>query len=224
MAWGTSKLYELRDSDWGKGRVLILKSAWSDDFIKVIKHKNVSGIRLSGFMGWTDTNIDFLEGLSGLGLRSVEISKLSIKDISPLQFLPDIEHIGLECEFTKAPDFSEFKSLTHFQVFWRTKARSVFNCTNLKHLNIVNYQSENLEDMKKLINLERLLLISRKLKSLAGIDALQKLKSLDLANCYSLETIDDIKKCPNLEDVLIRGSRKLGDVSQFGNIVRIDNT
>lgn len=218
-----SEQYFIDEAEDDFGNCLVLKSPWSDGFIDVIKKENISVLRLTESMGWKDTDISFLEKLKGLGLCGVEVYAWDVKDITPLQCLPDLKYIGLQCEFTKAPDFSSFKSLTHFFIYWRPKAKTVFDCLGLSLLNIVNYPSENLEDIKDMQALERLQLTSRKLVSLSGVENLISLSTLDLAVCSKLESLEGVDRCQRLETFELEGCKKISDVSLLAELEYIKN-
>lgn len=214
-------LYFIDEAEDDFGRCLVLKAPWSDDFIDVIKKESISVLRLTESMGWKEKDISFLEKLKDIGLRGVEVYAWDVKDITPLHYLPDLEYIGIQSEFTKAPDFSVFKNLTHFFLFWRPKAKTVFDCLGLKLLNIVNYPSEDLQDIKNIIGLEHLQITSRKLNSLSGIESLDSLMILDLAECPKLESISGVEKCRQLHTVKLEGCKKVDDVSCLGDLTNL---
>jgi hypothetical protein len=217
----TNNLYFITEAEDDFGPCLVLKGPWSDDFIDVIREENISVLRLTESMGWKEKDISFLEKLKGIGLRGVEVYAWDVKDITPLINLPDLEYIGLQCEFTKAPDFSSFKNLTHFFLFWRPKAETVFGCSGLKLLNVVNYPSEDLQDIKNISGLRRLQLTSRKLVSIAGIESLQSLRILDLAECTKLESLTGIEKCQELQVFELENCKKVNDVSSLGELASL---
>jgi hypothetical protein len=216
-----SEKYFIDEDENGLGRCLVLKASWSDRFIELIEQENISVLRLSYSAGWKETDISFLEKLVGKGLRGVEIYAWGVKDVTPLQHLANLEHIGLQCEFTKAPDFSNFKNLINIFLSWRPKAKTIFDCLRVEQLNIVNYPSANLNDLKGMSYLKRLQLTSRKLVTLEGIEALQSLEVLDLFSCTKLESFDGIAKCSKLKEVELESCKKINDISSLGGIEKL---
>ena len=214
----TNDSYFITEAEDGFGPCLVLKGPWSDFYMDVIRNKNIAVLRLTESMGWKGKNISFLEKLHGLGLRGVEIYAWEVKDITPLQYLPELEYIGLKTKFTKAPDFSIFQSLTHVLLFWRPKAKTVFDCDGLRLLNIVNYPSKDLKDIQKMSGLRRLQLTSKKLVSLSGIESLSSLTILDLAGCSKLESLSGVDMCQQIGVVEIESCKKVYDVALLGEL------
>lgn len=198
------------------GRCLVLTAPWSDSFKSIIDKENISVLRLSESAGWKDDDISFINGLTDL--RGIEIYSWRVKDISPLRYLNNLEFLGLQCEFTKAPDFSTFNKLKICQLLWRPKAKTIFSCKNLSLLNIVNYPSEDLKDIKEMSRLTRLQLSSKKLVSLSGIESLSSLSILDLFECSKLESLSGVDMCQQLEVVEIESCKKVHDVALLGEL------
>lgn len=217
----TSDRYFIDNAENDMGRCLVLTAPWSDSLKSVIEKENISVLRLSQSTGWKGDDISFLKELPNL--RGVEVYAWGIKDITPLQALPGLEYLGLQCEFTKAPDFSVFENLKICKLVWRPKAKSIFSCKGLSLLNVVNYPSDNLDDIKEMKALKRLQLTSKKLISLSGIENLASLSIFDLAECSKLESLAGVDKCQNLENFELEGCKKLNDVSLLAELQSIKN-
>ncbi|MCG9598927.1 hypothetical protein L1D15_19725 [Vibrio sp. Isolate25] len=208
--------YFIDEAENGMGSCLVLTGRWSDSFKSVMDKENISVLRLSQSAGWDGNDISFIKRLPDL--RGIEIYSWEVNDITPLEALTNLEYLGLQCKFTKAPDFSKFHKLKICKLLWRPKARTVFACDGLSLLNIVNYPSEDLKDIQKMSGLKRLQLTSRKLVSLSGIENLSSLSILDLAECSKLESLSSVDMCQQIEVVEIEGCKKLYDVALLGEI------
>ncbi|QUJ67373.1 hypothetical protein KDD30_15250 [Photobacterium sp. GJ3] len=211
--------YFIDEAENGMGRCLVLTDSWSDSLKSVIDKENISVLRLSKSAGWNDNDISFIKALPEL--RGVEIYSWEVKDISPLESVKDIEYLGLQCEFTKAPDFSMFRNLKICKVQWRPKAKTVLCCEGLNLLNIINYPHDNLMDVQALSNLKCLQITSRKLVSLSGVENLKYLSILDLVDCPKLENISNIEKCQSLHVMEIDNCKKVYDVSSIGKLGKV---
>lgn len=209
------------DAENNMGRCLVLTAPWSDGIRLVIEKENISVLRLSQSAGWKGDDISFVTEVPNL--KGLEIYSWGIKDLTPLQSLKKLEYLGLQCEFTKAPDFSDFTSLKICKLLWRPKAKTVFACSGLSLLNIVNYPSGDLTDIENMKDLQRLQLTSKKLVSLSGIEKLVSLSTLDLAECSKLENLSGVQRCQQLETVELEGCKKVHDISLLGELKNIKN-
>ncbi len=203
--------YFIDEVENGMGRCLVLTAPWSDSFKSIIDKENISVLRLSQSAGWNGNDISFINYLPSLS--GVEIYSWGVKDITPLESISNLEYLGLQCEFTKAPDFSKLKKLKVLKLFWRPKAKTIFSCDELNLLNIVNYPSENLKELNRMSLLRRLQLTSKKIKSLSGIEELSSLSILDLADCPKLEDFSGIDKCQQIEIVEIENCKRVYDIA-----------
>ncbi|HDX8615230.1 TPA: hypothetical protein RQN55_001388 [Aeromonas dhakensis] len=203
--------YFIDEVENGMGRCLVLTAPWSDDFKSIIDKENIAILRLSQSAGWNGNDISFINGLPSLA--GVEIYSWGVKDITPLESISNLEYLGLQCEFTKAPDFSKLNKLKVFKALWRPKAKTIFSCDKLNLLNIINYPSENLKELNSMSLLRRLQLTSKKIKSLSGIEGLRSLSILDLAECPKLENLSGIDQCPQIEIVEIENCKKVYDIA-----------
>ncbi|WP_323942490.1 leucine-rich repeat domain-containing protein [Aeromonas caviae] len=203
--------YFIDEVENGMGRCLVLTAPWSDSFKSIIDKENISVLRLSQSAGWNGNDILFINYLPSLS--GVEIYSWGVKDITPLESISNLEYLGLQCEFTKAPDFSKLKKLKVLKLFWRPKAKTIFSCDELNLLNVVNYPSENLKELNRMSLLRRLQLTSRKIKSLSGIEDLSSLSILDLADCPKLEDLSGIDKCQQIEIVEIENCKRVYDIA-----------
>lgn len=209
------------DAENSMGRCLVLTAPWSGGIKSIIEKENISVLRLSQSVGWKGDDISFLKELPSL--RGVEVYSWGVKDLTPLQSLKELEYLGLQCEFSKAPDFSDFKSLKICKLLWRPKAKTIFSCSSLSLLNIVNYPSGDLTDIESMKDLQRLQLTSKKLVSLSGVEKLVSLSTLDLAECSKLENLSGVEKCQQLETVELEGCKKIHDISLLGELKNIKN-
>ncbi|MEE1911533.1 leucine-rich repeat domain-containing protein [Aeromonas caviae] len=214
--------YFIDEVENGMGRCLVLTAPWSDSFKSIIDKENISVLRLSQSAGWNGNDISFINYLPSLS--GVEIYSWGVKDITPLESISNLEYLGLQCEFTKAPDFSKLKKLKVLKVLWRPKAKTIFSCDELNLLNAVNYPSENLKELNKMSLLRHLQLTSKKIKSLSGIEELSSLSILDLADCPKLEDLSGIDKCQQIEIVEIENCKRVYDtaiLSELKNLKEI---
>ncbi|MFQ2342550.1 hypothetical protein ACK317_10355 [Aeromonas dhakensis] len=208
--------YFIDEVENGMGRCLVLTAPWSDSFTSIIDKENISVLRLSQSAGWSGNDISFISDLTCLS--GVEIYSWGVKDITPLESISNLEYFGLQCDFTKAPDFSMLKKLKVFKALWRPKAKTIFSCDELNLLNIVNYPSEDLAELNRMSLLRCLQLTSKKIRTLSGIEELSSLSTLDLVDCPRLEDISGIDKCQHIEIVEIENCKRVYDIAMLSGL------
>ena len=214
------KQYYIDEDDNGLGRVLVPRtSTWDARFKVMMEENGIDMLRLSHSAGWRDTDLSFLESMPYL--RGIGIYHWDVKDLSPLLALSELQFLSVSCLFTKAPDFSAFEKLQYLFLTWRPKAESVFDCKGLLDLNVDRFPCEDLQAVKHMSRLERLVVGSRKLTTLSGIEHLESLNKLELVYCSQLRSLDGIERCGQLRSVQLHSCKKVYDVSKLGTLKRL---
>ncbi len=194
---------------------LLLKAPWNKDFLDVLLEKNITCLRLSNVLGWSDSDIDFVKNLDFL--TSIEIYCTQIRDLSVLNKLTRLQRLSLDCKFKIAPDFKIFKNLERLFISWVPQVKGVLDSTCLKTLIIDKYPFEDLLPLAEMKQLKELSLWSRKITSLKGIAQLDKLDNLSLSYCTQLEDLTDIVE-NKLKILEIEACKKVYDISALSNI------
>lgn len=198
---------------------MVLEGPWKAQYEHAINKNNVTGLRLSASNGWRDTNIDFIHNLSAI--HELEIYNWDVVDISPIESLPRLVKISLECNYRKSIDFTKFKGLQYCFLQWKPKSDSIFSSPSLKMLNIVNYPYEDLQPLQALHQLTELKLTSNKLKSLVGISSLKALLSIDLYRCTKLESLEDIQNAGQLTTLELESCKNLGNLNPLSALTKL---
>lgn len=198
------------------GNCMVLTSSWKDHLYKVIESESVAILRLSEASGWKDSDIEFISNLDSL--IGIEIYSWKVKSLAPLLSLKNLKHIGLQCNFDSNFDFSVFQNLELCKIKWSGKVKNLFLCDTIKFLNIVDYPHVDLSLLSKMVNIEKLQLVSRKLESLRGIANLSKLTNLDLSQCPALVSLEGVSLLQNLSSVELFNCKKIHDISLLGEI------
>lgn len=198
---------------------MVLEGLWKAQYSDVICKNNVSGLRLSASNGWCDTNIDFIHGLSTI--QYLEIYNWDVIDTSPIESLPQLTNISLECNYRNSLDFTKFKDLQHCFFRWKPKSDSIFSSHSLKTLNIINYPYEDLQPLQALHQLKELKLTSKKLKSLAGTSSLEALVSIDLYHCTKLETLEEVQSAGKLTNLELESCRIISNLNPLSSLRKL---
>jgi len=199
--------FEVREDENGIGKVLILKSAWSDKIESHMLKKKIYALRLSDSFGFKDTDLTFLSNLTFL--KSLEVYCWDAKNIKSIESLTQLEVIGLQIKSQQKINFANFDKLRVVGVTWTKGLTSIFELKSVEKLNIQNYPNEDLSQLSQLSLLKKLYLTSRKLQSLNGINNFEQLELLDLYNCPQLLSTNGLEECTKLNTIEIEACRHL---------------
>ncbi len=199
---------------------MVLKGEWHEKYNQVIKEKNITSLRLSRSMGWRSADVTFLRDLECL--KGIEIYSANCKDISPVWALKSAQHIGLDCNLSKAGDFSAFTQLRTCFLRWQPKAVSIFSATCLEDLNVVNYPYDDFVPLCKLELLQNLKITSRKLNSLNGTEDLPMLNSLDLFQCKGLSCLKPLRQATSMRSLILDGCKGLNDLTPLQYLSKLE--
>lgn len=199
--------FEVREDEHGIGKVLILKGDWGDDVASYMRSNNIYALRLADSYGFNGQDLSFLSGLTFL--RSLEIYCWDARGVSVVESLYKLEVIGLQYKSSESINFSGFGALRVAKATWAKGLSSLFEVRSLELLNVQNYPHENLQPISGMTKLKRLLLTSRKLKSISGIECLTALEQLDLYNCPILESLIGVESCPKLSTIKTEACKRV---------------
>lgn len=208
--------YAIEEDPHGMGRCFIPKGAWRQEYERVLKREMIAVLRLSRAAGWQGHHIGFIRSLPKL--VGLEVYAWEVRDITPMAALVALRLIGLQCGFVSCPDFSAFRRLEVCKLFWRPGAETVFNCAALLHLNVVDFPGRDLSGLALLRRLGRLQLMSKSLSSVAGIEKLHALRTLDLADCPALRDLVPLEHRPELEMIEINRCRNLHSLALLAKL------
>jgi hypothetical protein len=199
--------FEVRADEHGIGSVLILKKGWEDDVASYMLANNIFALRLTDSFGFKGQDLSFLSALTFL--RSLEIYCWDARGISVIEAIPQLEVFGLQCKSSETVSFAGFSALKVAMVTWAKGLSSLLEVQSLEVLNVQNYPHENLQPISGMAKLKRLVLTSRKLKSLGGIERLKALEQLDLYNCPFLESLVGVESCPKLSSIEVEACNRV---------------
>jgi uncharacterized protein with PQ loop repeat len=199
--------FEIRQDENGIGKVLILKGAWSDNIESYMKENKIFALRLSDSGGFKGHDISFLSNLSFL--RSLELYCWNANGVKVIEYIPQLEVLGLQYKSTQKIDLSSFTQLRVALVTWSKGLASLLEIPSIDKLNIQNYPHIDLTPLLAMAEIKQLYLTSRKLESLQGIEQLAKLELLDLYNCPSLTSTSGIECCPKLQTIEIAACNRI---------------
>lgn len=176
-------------------------------------------MRLSYEAGWKDDDISFLRGLKNL--RGVSLFSPLVRDASVLAELTDLRLVKMVCDLRVPVDFATLRKLEVVKLKWSKELDSVFVCEWVTYLSMMSYPAGDLSRLKGMLGLRRLALTSRRLSSLAGLESLARLESLDLLDCRMLDTLDGVMRCTGIKKLEVESCRRLHSIEPIANLVNL---
>jgi hypothetical protein len=188
--------------------------------VKLINDRHADGVNFN-FIKNFPTNIDEIK--LAKEIKYVQINDHGY-DYSAINHLSYLEDLSVYTTDKTEINFSNYPFLKRTAIFWRSKANSLFNCTNLELLFIGKYTDPDLTKFEFLKNLKYLRINTGSVKTLKGIDKLQNLQTLLLMQTTKLEDLEGIDKLPHLQHLRIDNCRNIKNidiVAKLKNITRL---
>ena len=192
----------------------VLRSAWHPSMIGLLNANHVAELELNAAKGWRGADLSFLAELTEL--KSFKIIDFHIKDISPVHLLPDLRQLDVSTYCATELQFSAFQRLESCGLEWRSKAKSIFDCTTLKSLFINKYKGKDVRSFAKLTNLESLALLNAPIENIREVSGLKKLRSLRLGLLRCLSSLTGLESLENLEELDINTCRGFQSIEEIG--------
>jgi hypothetical protein len=178
-----------------------------------VKKGKANGINTNFLRNWPKT-LDPLGEASNLRCLIINPGPYPI-ELDFLRKLQNLEVLSVCTDDRVEIDYSCLPKLQKTALFWRPKAKSLFQATQLKSLFLGKYTGKDLLALEKLVNLEHLRVNTGSVISLKGIKFLRKLQSLHLAQVTKLTQITEITSLPNLKKLIIDNCAKVSDIDML---------
>ncbi len=166
--------------------------------------REVNGCRITGNCSLNNANLDKLPAIESLrlsrgtkidlerlqkeSLRNLTVSHWGVKTLEPLAKMTALNQLYVEMFKDSLEILSHMTELTYMRVEGEAKSwASLRECTQLKNAWLDGIAAANMKRLNTWAQLQSLRLGGRALKSLAGIEACQKLEYLCLCNTIALD-------------------------------------
>jgi hypothetical protein len=209
--------YSFDQSEDGYGRVFVPHGPWERGYNALVVKEQIAVVRLSAAMGWRGTDLEFLKELGEL--RGIEIYSLDVRDATVIGSLRHLRLVGLECDLRAPIDFTALSKLEVVKATWKRALEGLLQCSQLKHLNLVNWPGASLRALANMTRLAKLQITSRKLSALSPISSFQELEWLDLCACPKLTSLEDVRSCAGLRRLDVTSCKAIRDISPIGSLV-----
>ena len=135
-----------------------------------------------------------------------------------LDLLPDLRGLRLHCILKKPYDFKRLPKLESLRVWYAKAFSSIFDCPNIKRLEILHIDESAADCIKNLFQLECLAILKASIKNIDGTSGLSALKELSLRYLPKLESIYPAQTCKNIEDLYIQNCKRVRDWEIIGSL------
>ena len=145
-------------------------------------------------------------------------------DYSAIHTLSNLVNLSVYTTDKKEIDFSAFPFLKSTAIMWRPKAKSLFDCIQLKHLFLGSYTGKDLTELTQLKNLKYLRINLGSVVSLKGLREIGGLEELMLMQVSKLEDIEDLLELKYLKRLRMDNCKRvknIGDIKRM-NILKLE--
>lgn len=195
------------------GRRAVITSAWSDRMTTYVKDHEITELELNHAKGWHGHDLMFLLELPHL--VSLQIIDMRISDVTPIHSLHALKALGVITYCTTEINFRAFPALEDCSLEWRPKAQSLFECKTLETLFVNRYSGKDVTPFANLTELESLAILNAPIDSLRGLERLQKLRRLRLANLRRISSLAGIETLNQLEELEIHTCRGFSSIKEL---------
>lgn len=209
----------VRLEDGPYGQRAVITAAWKPELAEFLEAHQIVELELNTGKGWRGDDLTFLRRLPHL--QSFQITDQRIISVRPIHFLHELRELKVQTYCKTEIEFTSFPRLERCVLEWRPKAKSVFDCTTLKHLFINRYSGQQFAPFGQLANLESLTILSAPLRALDGVEPLRGLRSLRLGALRQLASLEGVQACTRLEALNIDTCRKLTSLAPVGFLPRL---
>jgi hypothetical protein len=198
----------LVNDDFGR-RIEIVEPPTADD----ARRMQAEGIRVAWIKGFGMADMPDLSILDGL-VDELNVITVNLRSDAAAESLPSLKTLTLQSYAKNPLDWRKFEQLERLSVIWRPGAERLFDVTGLRSLTIANYPFADLTPLKRLTGLEALTIRnSRKLVTLAGIEALTALTDVALRDDRALVTLEPLGTAPcRLRKLWVQRCRKVTSI------------
>ncbi|HEY0679881.1 MAG TPA: leucine-rich repeat domain-containing protein [Chitinophagaceae bacterium] len=223
-----------------EGELMVFSSSHLDKCVKIFNETDFGNATL-GFVyssqGYNEKNLGVL---SKIKARKLIINPAIIEDYSGLYSQDTLEYLRITSDSDKTEiDFAKLPALKRFEGFWSKKIYNLFSSQSIAEMTLMDYKPKrsDLAELAGMINLEVLALHYTNVKSLQGLEKLNKLRKLTLGYDKAITdlSIPGITSLPvkelkiwscnkiNFDSIKIFDKVKRLDLNSVGEIKSLEN-
>lgn len=181
--------------------------------VTFIEKGKADGINLNYIKNWR-TDLEPLRNLQAIKCLTVNDYPPSMTyDYSAIHTLRQLSHLSINTTDKKEIDFSVFPHLKSVTLAWRPKAKTIFDCIQLRELFLGRYTERDLREVGRLKNLKYLRINTGSIISLNGISQIKGLEELWLMQATNLEDVYDILTLKNIKRLRIDNCNRVKNIN-----------
>jgi len=227
------------------GKKMIVNHSLNEEIILYMNKNKIFEIELNYAKGWIGNNLYMVSNI--FNLKSLIILDWNYKDLKNIAVkIPSLLDLSISTRCNSKINFANYPNLEKCNIYWRPKAKSIFDCITLKELNISHYKGKNTYEISLLKNLEYLSIITSplntitdlkhldklkylglfnlsKLSSLAGLETLIQIEKLEIENCKQINNIDELINLRNLNTLKINNTEEISSLKPIAKLTKLNS-
>ncbi|MBM5575367.1 hypothetical protein [Deefgea sp. CFH1-16] len=205
---------------FGEHQLWCLTASNLDAALSAISNREVDGLFISQFRGYTGHSLACLEKFEDLKILAID--DLQGVDISNVEKIESLEYLSIGNVDTSI-QLAGLSKLRHLRLqAGKNKCLPKIGLANLHNLAIWNFSESDLSILEGYPELESLEIIqAKKLISLEGIEACKKLSCVVLSYCPALHNINALIKLNLLQSFELKNTKKIHDYVALGKLVHL---
>lgn len=181
--------------------------------------EGIKSIIINSEYGFEEKSLHFLSEWTFI--ESIEI-QTPLLDLTGLNNLTELESIFISGKIKQELDFQNFPNLKFLNIIFSEKTKNINCCVNLEVIYLWNFPFNDFTFFIPLINIRELQLFDSRTENLEGIESLCNLRKVNLERLKSLDSIENLRECPKITHMTIRGCKRLFDYSPISSLYELE--
>lgn len=190
---------------------MVVTGSWTVEAATAVRDGEVDRLVLNYALGFDEPSLTFLEGLP---LRELVILDPRLSDLEPVHSLGStLRALSVTTKPSLKLDLGHLPGLRSVSAAWPQVSASIGAASDVQIAFLRGYQPVDLTPLAAMRNLTELQMKDRpKLKSLAGLSALPKLRLIGVYLANDLADIEDLAERSEIEDLALEACRKIARI------------
>jgi hypothetical protein len=190
--------------DTPDGRSLVVTGRWTGAAERLLARGEVDGLVLNAARGFQEGDLELLD--AGWGLRRLTVLDRSLVDLAPVSRLAGLEALSIEANPAAELDLSPHAGLTSIAGPWSLIGGGFGALTRVEEVGTWAFGEPALRAFRDCAALETLTVKDApRLESLAGVEALSRLRRLKIAGAPRLMDIEPVHDVTTLRELEFEG-------------------